>query len=206
MQQLAPFMASHEEQQAAQELLGPLVDVFRSRPGEALAMAQVGPLVGAGPERAVELGIALGYLVDDGHLAQSSASGPAGPTWTLKGSEAPEPGTDKAAQVVPSEVISRTLGSLVLAGHPYPGALPDELAPWHCYVVDSGHCILIAIGKADELPAAPEIESYLVPAPVKSVLRSRWTGLHGYVSADLPYDEVLGLLAEEGDEEFDVQP
>ncbi|WP_030237429.1 hypothetical protein [Streptomyces sp. NRRL S-350] len=102
----------------------------------------------------------------------------------------------------PADVIARTLAGYTLPGHPYPGQLPDELAPWHCYVVDSGHCIVVTLPKKN---GKPPRERDTVPAPVKAVLRTGWT-IHnytGYVVCDLPYDRDLGLLVDEADTEWD---
>lgn len=81
VQQLAPFMASHEQQQTAHALLEPLYTALRERPGQALALADLAPLVGRGPEDAIPLFIAMGYLVDDGKAVQEPAADGKGPRW-----------------------------------------------------------------------------------------------------------------------------
>ncbi|MFK0143210.1 hypothetical protein [Streptomyces murinus] len=42
----------------------------------------------------------------------------------------------------PQTIVRRTLAGLVL-DRPYPQEHPAELAPWHCYLVDGGHCLLV---------------------------------------------------------------
>lgn len=97
----------------------------------------------------------------------------------------------------PAAVIARVLAGVLVPGRPYPSPLPAELAAWHCYMVDGGHSILVA------LPAdGPPTEDRLVPAPVKAVLRAGWTVMSGFIVCDLPYDPHLGLVTEEDDEEF----
>ncbi|MFF4756644.1 hypothetical protein ACWD5R_43285 [Streptomyces sp. NPDC002514] len=49
----------------------------------------------------------------------------------------------------PQTIVRRTLSGLLLA-RPYPGELPAELAPWHCYVKDSGHCLLVVLDPVEE--------------------------------------------------------
>jgi len=46
------------------------------------------------------------------------------------------------------------------------------------------------------------VEDYLVPAPVKAVLRRGYKVKDGYVWCNIPYSEELGLLTEEDDDEF----
>jgi hypothetical protein len=107
---------------------------------------------------------------------------------------------------VPADVIKRSLNGMLVPGRRYPGQLPDELTPWHCYVADSGHSILVVLGTPETLPDGPQIEDYLVPAPVKTVLRHGWKQHRGYITADLPYDPDWGLLGEEGDSEYADDP
>ncbi|MDQ4104910.1 MAG: hypothetical protein M3186_14795, partial [Actinomycetota bacterium] len=68
-------------------------------------------------------------------------------------------------------------------------------APWHCYIPDSGHSIVIVTAQ----------DQHTVAAPVKAVLRAGWTITpEGYVLCDLPYDPELGLITEPDDDEFDA--
>ncbi|MCI2421112.1 hypothetical protein MOQ72_27080 [Saccharopolyspora sp. K220] len=103
----------------------------------------------------------------------------------------------------PREIIARTMAGKVVPDRPYPTSLPDELAPWHCYLSDCGHSIAVAVAK--RIGPHPT-EDDLVPAPVKTVLRVGWTMIDGYVVCDLPYHDELGLLVDEHDEELDSEP
>ncbi|MGW5569662.1 hypothetical protein ACWEVD_00555 [Nocardia thailandica] len=94
----------------------------------------------------------------------------------------------------PETAIPDALEGITLAGRVYPSPLPDELAPWHVYIADCGHSILVTLG--EDLDMA-------VPAPVKTVLRHGWKVLdNGLIHADLPYDPTLGLLTDPSDDEF----
>lgn len=103
-------------------------------------------------------------------------------------------------QVKPAEVIAR-----VVMGHeqrPYPNPLPDALARWHCYLADGGHSIVVALASHVPQDALPD-EAYLVPAPVKSVLKAGWVVAdNGMLICDLTYDSELGLITPEEDDEF----
>ncbi|WP_431959395.1 hypothetical protein [Actinacidiphila sp. bgisy160] len=89
-------------------------------------------------------------------------------------------------------------------GHPYPGELPADIAPWHCYLLDGGHSLLVALGSL--YAAGVDPGAFMVPAPVKTVLRAGYTFRDGYPVADLPYDPTLGLVTDPGDDEFDGGP
>jgi hypothetical protein len=100
------------------------------------------------------------------------------------------PASDRSWQ---AEIIAKYVGGLV-PGRTYGRPLPDDLAPWYCYVVDSGHSIAIVPqafhGSNLTLP------DLLVPAPVRAVTAAGWTMSDGYVVCDLPYDPDLGLIAD----------
>jgi len=98
-------------------------------------------------------------------------------------------------------IIQHDLGPYLVAGTRYPRALPVELAPWYAYVVDGGHCIVVVMPSQVQ-PGQP-LTDYLVPAPVKAVLRIGYTvDADGYIWCDLPYDDTLGLVTDPGDDEF----
>ncbi|MEU5242385.1 hypothetical protein ACH4UR_37420 [Streptomyces lydicus] len=106
----------------------------------------------------------------------------------------------------PREVIARSLGSMTVPGRTYPRPLPPEIAPWHCYIPDGGHSILVALDTGDlgEAPSTNALEEgSLVPAPVKSVERAGWRMVEGYVVCKLPYDPELGLVTPPEDDEYD---
>jgi hypothetical protein len=103
----------------------------------------------------------------------------------------------------PAQAIERVLPPELRRDRPYPGELPADLAPWHVYTVDGGHAILVVLeSTAASLAPGQSVESAMVPAPVKLVLRSGHTIRDGAPWAALPYDDELGLLANEEDEEF----
>ncbi|MFI7415262.1 hypothetical protein ACIBU0_42180 [Streptomyces sp. NPDC049627] len=107
----------------------------------------------------------------------------------------------------PQTIVRRTLAGLLL-DRPYPGELPAEVAPWHCYVKDSGHCLLVVLDPVEEgsKPSAggpARVEEACVPVPVKAVLRAGWTiGEGGYVHTPVRYDHVLGVVTDPEDDEF----
>lgn len=99
----------------------------------------------------------------------------------------------------PSETIERFLGPYLVQGKRYPTTLPEELSSWYCYTSDGGHSVVIAVKSKYHRKSTPD--EFLVPAPVKTVLRG-YEQRDGYILVDLPYDTVLGLVVPEGDDEF----
>ncbi len=103
----------------------------------------------------------------------------------------------------PREIVKRHLGELLVAGREYHSPLPADVAGWYCYTADGGHSIAVLLAK--DLSAAFEPlnspADFLVPAPVKSVLRA-YTVVNGYVVVDLPYSPDLGLQTEDEDDEY----
>lgn len=95
--------------------------------------------------------------------------------------------------------ISKALQGLPLKpGAQYPHELPPEIKPFYCYPIDCGHSILI-------LPATFQdkhpVENWLVPAPVKTVLRLGWKKVDGVPVVSIDYDPDLGLVVPSEDEE-----
>ncbi|CAM5628467.1 hypothetical protein [Streptomyces griseomycini] len=107
--------------------------------------------------------------------------------------------------VDPAEVIVESLGRMAVRGRTYPRPLPDELAPWHCYVLDGGHSILAVLddGSLGDAPPRQALLDRLVPAPVRAVERAGWRVVDGFVLSPLPYDPDIDLVVEKEDEEFD---
>jgi hypothetical protein len=97
-------------------------------------------------------------------------------------------------------IIEQLLGSSLVEGHTYPQPLPEELQAWYCYTIDGGHSILCAL-KSAYAPGADPV-SFLVPAPVKSVLRAGYSLQDGYVVVDLSYDSEVGLRTPAEDDEY----
>ncbi|MFB6985596.1 hypothetical protein [Streptomyces sp. NPDC056304] len=117
------------------------------------------------------------------------------------------PSASGGTVTAPQTIVRRTLAGLLL-DRPYPGEMPAELALWHCYVKDSGHCLLVMLGPAEDgyRPSAgglARIEDAFVPVPVKAVIRAGWRiGEGGYVHAALPYNPELGVVTDPEDDEF----
>jgi hypothetical protein len=93
-------------------------------------------------------------------------------------------------------------------GRPYPRPLPAELVPWHVYLTDLGHCLMVQIPSLEvgqtavQTLGAGRNVSNLVFAPVKSVLRESWQFSNGYLQSPLRYEPEFGLLTGPDDEEF----
>lgn len=127
---------------------------------------------------------ALLFLVDDGmrsHLSFSLA----------------------ADERTPS-IIQQVVGASLVPGKVYPGALPADIAPWICYTVDGGYSLLVVVKRLlGQAQPANRIEDYFVPAPVRTVLRVGYVLTdEGYPISDLEYDDDLGLIVPEGDDEY----
>ncbi len=99
----------------------------------------------------------------------------------------------------PQHIIQEQMGPYLVHGKAYPRPLPAALQEWYCYTVDGGHSIMCAIKSLYEPGGDPE--RFLVPVPVKSVLRG-YAQQDGYVVADLSYDSRVGLVTPAEDDEF----
>ena len=97
-------------------------------------------------------------------------------------------------------IIEQLLGSSLVTSKTYPRPLPEELQAWYCYTTDGGHSILCALKSAYVPDADPA--SFLVPAPVKSVLRAGYHQQDGYIVVDLPCDSQVGLRTPVEDDEY----
>ncbi len=106
---------------------------------------------------------------------------------------------DKGNWIMNKALIRKILGEFYGGEKAYPGELPIEIQPWHCYAIDSGHNVLVLL-KADA--NAENRDDLLVPAPVKAVVRTGWEIVDGYVVCDLPYSASLGLLTSPHDDEL----
>lgn len=97
-------------------------------------------------------------------------------------------------------LIRKVLGPFWGGEKPYPSPLPPEIASWHCYTSDGGHCILVVLQSyyADDA----DLTSLLCPAPVKTVLRVGYQIRRGFVICDLPYSPDFGLETDSDDDEF----
>lgn len=108
-------------------------------------------------------------------------------------------GLEEAADTPPLDQARATQGLVLKAGAHYPTTLPAELAPFYCYPVDGGHSLLV-------LPTAfagqRPVEEYLVPIPVKTVLRLGWNMQAGVPLVAVEYDTQLGAVTPAEDEEW----
>jgi hypothetical protein len=101
------------------------------------------------------------------------------------------------------EIINRNLRGMLVSGKSYPSPLPPELETWYAYTLDGGHSIVCLLEThAGEAFASHAERDYLVPAPVRAVLRAGYRVSRGYVVVDLPYDDKLGLMTEPEDDEY----
>jgi hypothetical protein len=110
----------------------------------------------------------------------------------------------------PQEIVRRELQlrKITPDDRPYPGQLPAELAPWHHYTSDRGHCLMVMVPLVEHQQIVPAgnnefvITGRLQSASVKSVLSTGWEMKNRYIHTPLRYDEDFGLLTDPGDDEF----
>lgn len=112
------------------------------------------------------------------------------------------------------------LEGLPVLDRPYPGELPADLAPWHVYLADAGHSVLVVrhedvsdpfgrvLYQADPPVLDSDVDGLLLPVPVRTALRLRYemhpAGSRGLVPvvAGLDYSRDVGLVVPAEDEEF----
>lgn len=87
----------------------------------------------------------------------------------------------------------------VVLGKKYHTELPEELKPFYCYVHDGGHSLICIFPEHINKKSR---DNYLVPAPVKTVLRNGYIIKHDYLVCSIPYDDEIGLLTQTGDHEY----
>lgn len=101
-------------------------------------------------------------------------------------------------------IIERVMGEMLVAGKSYHSELPSELSDWYCYTLDGGHSILCL--RAEDLAEsfAPDVMTtdYLIPVPVKAVLRDGHVIVNEFVVVTPPCDSNIGLITEPEDDEF----
>ena len=81
----------------------------------------------------------------------------------------------------------------------YPSPLPPDVQQWYCYTVDSGHSI--AAAPAALYDPGREPEHFLVPVPVKTVLRG-YEQKDGYIIINVTCSSESGLSIPPDDEEL----
>lgn len=88
----------------------------------------------------------------------------------------------------------------VLPDRTYPSPLPDDLLPYYCYTRDGGHSLLVVIENEYRKGESPV--RFIIPAPVKMVLKAGYRLHNGLVWATLPYDRDDGLRVDFTDVEY----
>ena len=89
----------------------------------------------------------------------------------------------------------------MVQNRPYPGHLPDELKPYHYYLLDSGHSIMCILETHME-EAQSSMDDYEVPVPVKYVIERGYQLVGGYVIVNAEYSSKVGLLVDDIYSEF----
>ncbi len=101
----------------------------------------------------------------------------------------------------PDDIIREAgLETWVLSGRSYPHPLPDDLRPFYCYTRDGGHSLLVVL--ENEFRAGQKPERFIIPAPVKTVIRAGYHLKDGLLWTTLPYKPDSGLVVDQGDLEF----
>lgn len=88
----------------------------------------------------------------------------------------------------------------ILPGRTYPHPLPRELEPFYCYTRDGGHSVLVVLENEYKQGSSPV--RFIIPAPVKTVLKAGYQLRDGLVWAVLPYDREDGLRVRDEDVEY----
>lgn len=97
------------------------------------------------------------------------------------------------------ELVRQLSGAYYVADKSYYSDLPREVKPWYVYLSDCGHNIVCILAR--DYQEDKELTQFLIPVPVKTVLRD-YQIKNGYVVVDLPYNSEEGLLISEEDDEF----
>ena len=79
---------------------------------------------------------------------------------------------------------------------PYPGVIPDELKPYHYYLLDCGHSIMSVL-ELHLAEAEGNMDDYEVPVPVKYVLEKGYRFVDGYIIIKAEYDPEYGLTVDD---------
>lgn len=99
----------------------------------------------------------------------------------------------------PRETVKLVCQGFLVTGKQYPGNLPAAVEQWYAYCSDGGHCIVCVLEQ--DYKEGTDLTDYLIPVPVKSVLRKHQIK-GGYVVVDVSYDSGIGLMTPAGDDEF----
>lgn len=104
-----------------------------------------------------------------------------------------------------SDMVRRAhLEAWHVEGRRYTRSLPPELEAAYAYISDSGHSLIVLI---DELVEGPNVDDYLLPVPVRTVLRLGYrvddNGIvHVRSGPGVSYSREVGLVVPEEDEEW----
>jgi hypothetical protein len=79
----------------------------------------------------------------------------------------------------------------------YKEALPEELRPYHYYVLDGGHAIMCVLECHLKEAQESSMDDYELPVSVKYVLEKGYKKEGDYIIVDAPYKLPLGLIVEE---------
>lgn len=106
-----------------------------------------------------------------------------------------------------NQIVRRVCGEFYVPGKSYHSPLPQELQNWYAYCSDGGHCIVCCL-EQDAWQVESDLTNYLLPVPVKTVLR-KYETLQNYLVNDLcyivvniPYSSEIGLTTPPEDEEL----
>ncbi|MFC1835404.1 hypothetical protein ACFL2Q_11825 [Thermodesulfobacteriota bacterium] len=84
----------------------------------------------------------------------------------------------------------------------YPGEIPPELTPFYAYDPQHGHCIRIVPSTFEDEAMKGDVEAYVLPAPVRTVLRGGYRWVKGHPVAAIPFIPGHGLAVPPEDTEL----
>lgn len=82
---------------------------------------------------------------------------------------------------------------------PYHSPLPADLSPWHVYVADSGHNLVVI---PTSLWGTKDPDQLLIPVPVRAVLRAGHELRDGWLVSPVTVDPGLGYVAGPDEDEW----
>lgn len=105
----------------------------------------------------------------------------------------------QAVRIMSQSIARMVCGEFWVSNRTYHSPLPKNVAPWYSYCSDGGHCIVCCL--KEDYKEGIDLTNYLVPVPVKTVLKN-YQVKGQYVVVDLPYSPELGVLTPAKDTEF----
>ena len=103
----------------------------------------------------------------------------------------------------PKDVIADIIpASMIRSRKRYSEELPGYLAPWYLYLTGdgtgAGHMVLVALASAYQPGGDPA--HFLVPVPVRTVLRLGWERTpDGFAVVALPHEPGYGVIVPDSD-------